>query len=180
MIIDLKAVDRSPRHFDLVFRSDWWQPEDESSQIIGLNGTLKCRLDVARAGVKFIMNGSLSGSLMIRCDRCLEAFGRDLEYSFRLFLSAHLSESGEYEYELAEDDMNFHFVDGSEVDLDDIIREQIYMALPVKCLCREDCRGLCSICGANLNVDACKCKRSDGHSGFAKLINFKIASPTED
>ncbi len=66
------------------------------------------------------------------------------------------------------------FITDSEIRLDDIVREQIYLSLPMKCLCREDCSGLCPLCGTNLNMKKCECLREKGHPGFSKLKKVKF------
>ena len=78
------------------------------------------------------------------------------------------------ETELAEEDMEVDFVKGEEIDLADMLREQIYLSLPVKLICHSDCRGICPKCGINLNTGQCRCRQELGHPGFAKLKNLKI------
>ena len=106
-----------------------------------------------------------------------------LEYSdnagFYPFLTLYLSlvqetKECQNEIELLEDDMSVDFITGNEICLDDIVREQIYLSLPMKCLCREDCLGLCTLCGTNLNIGKCNCEDKKGHPGFSKLKNIKL------
>ena len=139
MIIDLKAIDLSPRHFDLIFDANGWLPEDKSSQIVGLDEPLKCQINITRVGVKYMLDGNLIGSVIARCDRCIESYPRRLDHEFRIFLATDFADAGTGELELSEDDMHVHFVSGSEIDLDDIVREQIYLSLPMKSLCSEEC-----------------------------------------
>ena len=174
MIIDLRTIDHDPCPFDLIFEPDGWPGDGENGPILGLDRSLKCRIAIARAGVRYILDGSLSTTLIFCCDRCLETYRYKLDLEFRLFLSAHLSDSDQSELELAEDDMWTQFIEGHEVELDDIVREQIYLSLPMKSLCREDCSGLCPMCGVNLNKERCECQRGEGHSGFSKLKALKL------
>lgn len=166
MIIDLRTINQYPRHFDLVFKPDWWQRDEENGPIVGLNGSLECRIAIARAGVRYILDGSLTTILILCCDRCLETYQHKLDFQFRLFLSALLPDSDQSELELAEDDMWTQFIEGNEVDLNDIVREQIYLSLPMKSLCREECRGLCPMCGVNLNKERCECQSVGGIQVF--------------
>jgi len=174
MIIDLRTIEHTPRHFNLLFQPDWWQSEGEKSQILGLDRSLECHIDLFRAGIRYVLEGRLSASLVLSCDRCLEPYRRELDLEFRLFLAAHDPDSEHYELELSEDDMWVHFVKGNEVDLNDIVREQIYLSLPIKFLCREDCSGLCPVCGANINKEKCQCERGEGHPGLSKLKALKF------
>ena len=61
------------------------------------------------------------------------------------------------ETELHENDLEFSYYENDELDTDQLIREQLELALPARVLCREDCRGLCAQCGTNLNLETCQC-----------------------
>ncbi len=174
MIIDLRTISEGQSRFDLVREPDWWQGDEYNDQILGLNGKLKSHLKIHRAGNKHILDGRISGSIRMRCDRCLKSYHRDLEYMFRLFLAPLPEDPDKNEIELSEDDMTIDFITGYEVDLDAIIREQVYLSIPMQSLCREDCAGLCHICGANLNSTQCECLLESGHPGFSKLKNLKF------
>ena len=153
---------------------DWWQSREEDDPILGLDRPLNVRIMVSRAGSRYVMEGGLSGGLLLRCDRCLEAYHRDLAYDFRLFLALPSEDSGMDEVELKEEDLDVDFIRGEEIDLDEIVKEQIYFTLPIKSLCRETCSGLCPVCGANLNMEVCECPQEKGHPGFSKLKGLKI------
>lgn len=169
MIVDLKSITDVPRRFDFVLESNWWQDDGDSGQVLGLDGELTCRINIVRAGVRYIIDGGLSGAFFSRCDRCLETYCRELDLNFRLFISSNYPEEAEGEVELSEDDLSVQFIKGDEVELNDIIKEQIYLSLPIKSLCRADCAGLCPVCGTNLNKAKCQCQRGKGHIGFGKL-----------
>jgi uncharacterized protein len=174
MIIDLKTILHDPRHFDFTFEPNWWQDDDENGQILRIDAPLKCHVNISRAGSRFVFDGSLSGRIQIRCARCLESYPRALNSEFRLFFTSPPADTVQSELEIAEDDMSVDFIKGSEVDLNDIVREQIYLSLPMKPLCRENCFGLCLVCGTNLNEEKCKCQLEKGHPGFSKLRALKL------
>jgi uncharacterized protein len=179
MIIDLKSVLLAPRRFEFSLEPGWWQEDQENDQIIGLDGPLKVEINIAKAGTKYVLDGHLSGRLIIRCDRCLEQYGSDLESGFRLFLAISPSGTGQSELELLEDDMGIDFLSGNEIDLEEVVRAQIYLSLPMKCLCSEDCLGLCPFCGVNLNVETCGCQSEKRHPAFLKMKNLKLKGGTE-
>lgn len=58
----------------------------------------------------------------------------------------------------SEDNDEFIVLDGMRINLDDLVSEDIYLAIPSRFLCKDDCKGLCAICGADLNVEQCNCK----------------------
>ena len=174
MIIDLRAILHGSHHFDFALEQDWWQDDEENAQVLGLDGPMEVHVGISKVGSKYVLDGCLLGRLMIRCDRCLEPYYHDLKSEFRLLLALPHFDAGKSEIELSEDDMLVDFVTDKEIDLGDIVREQIYLALPIKSLCRKDCLGLCPVCGVNLNTEECKCRRETGHPGFSKLKDLKF------
>lgn len=174
MNIDIRTISRGPRDFDYTLGLDWWGHEGGDGQILGLARPLNVHISISKAGTKYMVDGRLAGRLIIRCDRCLEPYQRDIDAGFSFFLAIALSLSGQNEIELLEDDMSVELVTDSEIRLDDIVREQIYLSLPMQCLCSEDCSGLCPLCGTNLNIKKCECQREKGHPGFSKLKKVKI------
>ncbi len=175
MIVDLRSVLEGPRYFNLTLDNDWWEGEREDDQIQGLDGPLDVSLSISRAGVRYLLDGRLRGRLCLRCDRCLGPYLHDLRSDFRLFFAqGPASSSGPSEVELMEQDLSTDFVTEERVDLDEIIREQIYLSLPMKSLCREDCLGLCPLCGIDLNNEKCRCRPEKGSPYFSKLKDLKL------
>ncbi|MDK2954511.1 MAG: hypothetical protein PWQ57_7 [Desulfovibrionales bacterium] len=114
------------------------------------------------------VRGTLSGSLRIPCDRCAEPFELDLAHEFELFEEVSPEDPAE-----ASDLLR---TAGGVLELDaaGLLWEQFVLALPEHALCHPDCRGLCSTCGANLNITACQCESEDGDPRLAVLRNLKI------
>ena len=174
MIVDLKTISQVPRHFDLSFEPQWWRSQQQGDdQIRGFHGSLRAHIEIHRAGSGYQVNGNLAGILELRCDRCLESYLHQMNLNFSYPL-VPLPDSAEYELELLEEEMSADFITGEELHLDEIVKEQIYLSLPIKCLCDEFCAGLCPTCGTNLNTGKCTCQRKEGHPGFSKLRNLKI------
>ncbi len=169
MIVDLRSVLDSPRHFDFALEADWWQDNDEAGQVLGLDGPVEASLSISKAGSEYLLGGRFTARFRLRCDRCLEPYLYDLGGDFRLSLALVPSDGGASEVELSEEDLSVEFVTDGQIDLDDVIREQIYLSLPMKCLCREDCQGLCPVCGADLNKTKCECQPEKGQPGFSRL-----------
>ena len=163
MFIDLRTIPYGPRSFEFSLKKDWWRPDDKNNPILAPDTPLHVKVEIHEAGDKYVLDGA-----------CLEPYQRDLNYEFKVLMALPLSETDKEEVELIEEDMEVHFLRGEEVDLDEIIQEQVYLSLPIKFLCKEDCMGLCSICGNNLNRENCQCNREHGHPGFLKLKNLRI------
>jgi uncharacterized protein len=174
MIIDLKTVLHTPRHFTFTLGADWWKAYMENDQILGLDSPLEVHIGISKVGNKYALDGRFSGHFQIICDRCLEPYHRDLDTDFRLLLAFPPSDTDQSELELLEEDLSVDFITGEELDLDDVVKGQIYLSLPMKSICREDCSGLCPICGTNLNMDKCGCQKQNTHSDFSKLKNLKL------
>ncbi len=101
----------------------------------------------------FTVTGYVDVTLQMVCDRCMRTF----EYPLHAMLDDQFSNS---EQELLEDE-DIKRVTKSSIDLSDSILESIAMAMPMKALCEDDCKGMCLKCGANLNENTCKCDRAD-------------------
>ncbi|MBS5873681.1 MAG: DUF177 domain-containing protein [Candidatus Fimivicinus sp.] len=84
------------------------------------------------------------------CDRCAADTKRDMLTSLEHVLVTHLDE---------EDTGEFIIVEGMRLDLTALVWEDILLSLPTKFLCREDCKGLCPMCGKNLNDGSCSCEK---------------------
>jgi len=122
-------------------------------------GRLDCRLD--RGDDQSIhVRGRLSARLELQCGRCLEAFPFAVDQELDLFYLPHRAEEDdeeEDEVELADRDMVVAYYRGERLDLGEMIREQFFLAIPMKRLCREECAGICPTCGANRNARPCPC-----------------------
>ncbi|MFZ7112570.1 MAG: YceD family protein [Desulfatiglandales bacterium] len=176
MIVDLRNIDRDA-NFRYVLDQDHWRSDAYDEQVLGLDSPLDVEIRISSAADRYVLEGHVSGGLRIRCDRCLEPYRRDLDTGFRIFMTASHPDGDSTEAELIDEDMEVEFLQGDEVDLDEIVREQIFLSLPMKLVCREGCRGLCPQCGADLNKGKCNCGREGGHPGFSKLKNLVIEKP---
>ena len=90
---------------------------------------------------------------LIPCDRCLE----DVRHEFVLNVTKHV-DVGLSDAELTEELDESNFIDGYHLDVDKLLYNEILAGWPTKVLCREDCKGLCRICGQNLNTGSCDCE----------------------
>jgi len=110
-----------------------------------------------RAGLDLFFTGTLRGAVIGTCARCAEDYTFHLDTPFTFVLAPRATDAEGGDPELAADDLAFSFFEGEEIDLSPLVHEQTILALPTRPLCREDCRGLCPRCGANLNSGPCGC-----------------------
>lgn len=178
MIINLRTIDHRSRHYELALEPTWWVADEDNDQIIGLDAPLETHITIYKAGDKYVLEGRVSGGLQVICDRCLDTYHLDLESVFRLFLALPLVDTEPTEIELAAEDMALDFITGDEIDVEEIIREQIYLSLPMKFLCDENCMGICPGCGVNLNKETCQCRQEAVNPAFRRLADLKDKGET--
>lgn len=112
---------------------------------IHVDKPIKVSAAVVNNGSKLLLTGNIDAELTLKCSRCLKDFKYKLKTDFEEELS---KEEG--------DDDAIHF-EGDTVDLTDIVINNILLSLPMKPVCSEDCKGLCPICGGDLNINKCGC-----------------------
>ena len=120
------------------------------------------------------ITGKIEGSLEVNCHRCLRPFPLALNETVDIYMVANERMPKDEEKELEPDELLYEFFDGEVIEVDRLVAEQIFLALPVKLLCGDDCRGICPGCGANLNDETCRCKAPTGRSPFEMLKAIKI------
>jgi uncharacterized protein len=101
--------------------------------------------------------GQYSTRVEISCARCLEPVVRDLAEKFDLVYRPLGVDAGPSERSVGEADTEIGYYSGEGMRLEDILREQVLLAVPLKAVCREECLGLCPRCGRNLNSESCQC-----------------------
>ena len=110
------------------------------------------------------MAGHVTGEIELVCSRCLEPFTLPIASDFDLRYVPRIENVGEGEREVEEDDLATAFYDDEQIDLAHLIMEQFQLALPMKPLCKDACKGLCPQCGTNLNTGSCDLQRDLGRS----------------
>lgn len=129
------------------------------------------------SGTQVILEGFFKTGLEIACVRCLKEFFLPLEIRFRYVFWPLPKEIPAEEKELRSDELEVqYYKQGEPLDLRPLIAEQIYLHVPQYPHCADSCRGLCALCGANLNEAACSCSdgfRSRDASPFSVLKQLK-------
>ena len=128
-----------------------------------------------KTGQSVVIQGSIQTVLRLQCVRCLKEFSSPISSAFDLTLLPTKEDSSEEEIELKEDDMESSFFEGGEIRLSELACEQVFLDMPTQPLCQEGCKGLCPVCGKDLNLDPCACQRDERESGFAALKKLKLS-----
>jgi len=133
---------------------------DGKSEVF-LKEPAQVKANVEKIGDSIWVTGTITACMKLRCSRCLdeyEAGGRtDLKLEYRKAQKYFPAEREDLD--LKDEDLDFLEYQGGEIDLAEGIRQNILLSLPMKPLCRDDCYGLCSGCGRNLNNEKCICEK---------------------
>lgn len=134
---------------------------------------LEVDLSYYRSGMDLMFEGRVYAPVTAICARCIEEFDTPARRDFRFVLSPKVA--GDLaEADLRAEDLEFSHYDGDEVDLAPLMREQLLLALPTRPVCADECRGLCSRCGANLNRGSCECGPEAPDPRLAPLRLLKV------
>jgi uncharacterized protein len=125
------------------------------------------------------VTGSVSFEVNLSCSRCLSGFNKSISSHFTAYYTKSATIKSEEEVELLEEDLISVTYQGDEIDFTDEIAEQVLLELPYKPLCSEDCPGLCSSCGEDLNLGPCSCGSSAAKLAFSPLEGFKVNNKGE-
>lgn len=120
------------------------------------------------------VRGRIQGQLAVPCARCLApALLEVVEPAIHMsYVPEANAEGGPAETELSADELDAYVYDGQVVDLEPLVREQLVLAIPITPLCREDCKGICTGCGAELNREPCSCaEEAAPDTPWAKAIS---------
>ncbi|MEC4684698.1 MAG: DUF177 domain-containing protein [Nitrospirota bacterium] len=121
-------------------------------------GPVTAHFRINRRGEEVRIEGDIQGRVALQCSRCLINFQKELSLNIDLLYHPAAEVAKEETYEVSRDEINIGFYSNDEIDITQVIREQLILNLPMKALCDETCKGLCPVCGADLNLQRCECK----------------------
>lgn len=137
-------------------------------------GRVAGKVTFTNTGLNIVTRGSFRTAVEVECARCLRVFRVEIESPIQeeLPLRSRPAELGEETCEeLPEEEREPLFVDNI-FDLDELLRQSIVIAIPIKPICSEDCKGLCPHCGADLNKGQCDCPNDEAEGPFAALASL--------
>ena len=149
---------------------DLWFPRE-----IVRVGRVQASLKLKRVRQRVVVTGRLAATAIFDCDRCLGEFQLPLDTEFCVNLELPADGAGEMEEKdhfFHDEEMDMDILESSEINITDLLQQQVYLAVPMKKLCSDECRGMCSKCGANLNSEQCRCQ-PDNSSPFSVLAGLK-------
>lgn len=130
-------------------------------------------IKISRFAKRVFIEGSVNISVSLKCSRCLNEFYYPLKVVFREEYNPVEDIGKEDERELTGEELDLGFFKNDEIDIVEVVKEQVLLSVPMKPLCRAECRGICSKCGKDLNRGQCTCKAEGIDSRLAPLEKFK-------
>jgi uncharacterized protein len=115
------------------------------------------------------IRGSLAVTVEAPCDRCLETATVPVNKDFDLLYCPADHVKGGGEDEIEGDATEIAFYEGDRLNLNDVLREVVLLALPMRLVCSEECKGICPSCGQNRNLQQCNCQAEASDDRWSKL-----------
>jgi len=180
MFIDIHDLELRAVEFDEEFCPGKIDLGPEVHQLTPLNaqgkGELLTEHRGGRAGniedIRLI--GHLSTEVQLPCARCIEPVKHAVTRSFDLLYRPQGVDAGQEELSVTQAEAEIGYYVGDGLLLEDVLREQVLLTLPIRVVCREECRGLCPYCGKNLNHETCSCKPESTDTRWDALKNLKM------
>ena len=155
MLFDLRQLHGERARVQRTFEASAFESPDADYRVAG---PVHLLMDIERAGSDvYRVSGRVTTRLELECGRCLDPYEIPVDAPFELRYVPHTENGGEGEREIAEDDLTTAFYSDGVLDVGELVREQLQLELPMKPLCAGACRGLCAVCGSNLNRTTCDC-----------------------
>ena len=162
MFIEIHELELHPIDFEEEIRPGVLDLGEDLRQVETLHTAGRAQLVEEQHGkhkiVKDIrLNGNLKTRVELACARCLEPVVQDVAHSFDLLYRPQGTDAGRAELSVTSAEAEVSYYQGEGLQLEEVLQEQVLLALPLKAICRDDCKGLCPHCGKNLNVQQCAC-----------------------
>jgi uncharacterized protein len=174
MFLSVKEMEKRKIRFDESFQPgqiDFSGEDLEQGSPLRAVGSAEL---LAHTGGEVRIQGQYTVEMTSQCDRCLGRATFPLDESFDLFYRPTLEIAREEEVAIDEGESEIGFYEGGGMELEDILRERVLLALPMQRICSEACRGICPVCGKNLNDSACACKPDSADDRWGALRNLKM------
>ena len=164
MFLDIKELALHPLDFEEEFQPGVIDFGDEARQRTTLKTSGHAEVVEEHHGKHEIirdirLRGELKAGLELQCARCLEPVKQDIQRDFELLYRPLGADAGRDELSVTDAEAEIGYYQGDGLLLEDVLREQVLLALPLKVTCRADCKGLCPQCGKNFNQEQCSCSQ---------------------
>ena len=172
LLLNLNKIRSAQERFEQVYQPGQFGADPDFTVV----APVSLGFDIFKDKQQFRLVGGVRTTLELPCGRCLEPYTAPVDQAFDLRYHPRTLNTGEGERELEDDDLTTAFYENDEIDLGQLMQEQLYLALPMKPLCKDDCKGLCPNCGTNLNKAKCDCSTHWDDPRLAALRALKKES----
>ena len=132
--------------------------------------------NVRQEGRRVHVSGRVAARVQVECDRCLKLVEVPVDSRFKLEYVTPEDYQAQQAVELTEDDLDLSIFDGKQIDIDELVKEELLLAVPDHVLCEDDCKGICLGCGVDRNSVDCECQTAEVDprwAGLKRLVNSK-------
>jgi uncharacterized protein len=178
MLIELAELELHPIDFQEEFPPAAIDLGEDVRQLTLLKTSGRAQLVEEHHGKRNViqdirLNGELATRLELLCARCLEPVAQDVTRKFDLLYRPLGTDAGNEELSVTVAEAEVGYYQGGGLLLEDAILEQVLLAVPLKVVCREDCKGLCPTCGKNRNTEPCSCAPPLGDPRWSALKDLR-------
>ena len=156
MVFGIEEIGAEGLSFSLVLKKD--QLEIDQAEL-SVNADIIFKGSLNRIDDDIYLKGTVMTSVVASCSRCLDTLSYPVDSDLKShFVPSDDRSTSKRDVELHASDIDAEVYENQQIDLTQSVRDSILLAVPVICLCKEDCKGICSQCGKNLNQGLCKCE----------------------
>ena len=171
MRIELDRLEEQGGKFRQVYEIEELPLDDEEVRLVE---PAEIQGRARRVGAEVEVRGRLHARIEVPCGRCLNPVEVPISTEFTERFVRAVSWAADEQHELLEEDLNLAVFDGEGIELDDLAREEILLAVPDSVLCRQGCLGLCPSCGTDRNQGDCQCETNEVDSRWQKLRELQM------
>ena len=178
MEFKVSELEKEPIEFDLQLKTGAIDYGEEAEQSGPLATSGHAEVLHEHRGPKEIvadirLKGQYAGEFKVPCARCVEPVKIPLSAEFDLVFRPVGADAGASERSISAGETEIGYYQGDSLLLEDVLREQVLLSLPVRTLCKPDCKGLCPRCGKNRNLEACSCEEAPSDPRWEALAGLR-------
>lgn len=170
MRIELESPEDSGGRFARTYESEQLSFDESELRLIE---PVEVKGRIRRKNGEVELSGELHTKGLVPCARCLKEVEIPIDVDFAERFAAAVSWRHEEQHELSKDDLNLGLVEEA-IELDDVVKEEILLALPTQVLCDQNCKGICPGCGSDRNAGDCNCKSEQVDLRWEKLKDLRL------
>lgn len=179
LVFDVSGLLKRPGSVETVMITDKLPPAEKGHEKIEVVGPVHATVRLKEAGGRILAEGVLNADVILTCGRCLERYDQQVEQTFNEIYRRHEDFNKQDPEEREEE--NLFAIDNLKIDLTPMLSQALVLAVPFKPVCREDCLGLCPVCGEELNSGVHEhCETDEEESEFKAALRKYAEEHSDD